>query len=418
VKHTIFLCFIFSIVFIHFSFSQTIEPYLPEKKEKIPEVEIPKVFDIDTKVQEKTMEKILPPQQYLEQALEVEIDSASYILGPGDLLLVNIWGPLSNQIMSQITAEGYVVIPSIMDIKVAGLSLADGSEKIKMTLDKYFKDTDFTIRLMKMRKFRVYATGEITIPGTYFVRGSDSLSDLIEIAQGLSSGADETGIQLRHLHGAVDTVDISEFYRFGNNEANPYLQGGDVIYVPAVDLTEDYITIEGNFESPGIYQLKSDESLYAILSRLKLLNRESNIQNIELIRDDQNFSFNLMNDVNSAMQEMLRKGDRIYIAPIQEYVYVSGEVRQSGAFPYRANYTSKDYYGMSGPMESARSVDKIYVIRGLTGEVVKGGDVVVEKGDVVVVPQRGRENTKDIMAILTPVISITFSMIALILSSR
>jgi protein involved in polysaccharide export with SLBB domain len=311
-----------------------------------------------------------------------------------------------------------VVIPGISDVYVSGLSLAAGSGKIQNELDKYFRDTQFTVRLMRMRKFRVYAVGEITTPGTYFMRGADRLSDLIELAQGVSSGGDETHITIQHVDGTIDTVDISDFYRRGIKEANPYLAGGDIVHVPMISLKRNYVFIEGNLDFPGIYQTKENETLVEFLYRLKVINRESNIEDISLTRSGQTIPFNFLTQIDSARTEVLRSGDRLFIPPAQEYVYVKGEVFQPGAYPYLANFKAKDYAGMAGVLETAQSIDKITVVRASLGQIIDGGETVVGKGDVIVVPQRRRENVKDILAILTPIISIGLSTFAIIQASK
>jgi protein involved in polysaccharide export with SLBB domain len=414
--------FIFiTILFISHLHSQSVKPYRKEQDKKTQEEEglkFQKDFDIDLKSQEKSVERVLPPQQFLEQTLEVAIDSSRYILGPGDLMLVNILGPLENQIYSEVTPEGYLVIPGISDVYVSGLTLSEGAKKIISLLDQYFKETEFTVRLIHMRKFRVYAVGEISNPGTYFMRGADRLSDLIELARGISSGGDETRISIQHVDGTADTVDLSQFYRQGIKESNPYLAGGDVVHIPMISLKRNYVFIEGNLEFPGIYQVKKDETLVEFLYRLKVINRESNIENISLTRDGKTTPYNLLKSLDSARSEVLQSGDRLFIPPTQLYVYVKGEVYQPGAYPYLANFKAKDYAGMAGILETAQSVDRIKVVRASLGEIIEGGETVIGKGDVVVVPQRGRENTKDILAILTPIISIGLSTFAIIQASK
>ncbi|UCF63714.1 MAG: polysaccharide biosynthesis/export family protein, partial [bacterium] len=195
--------------------AQGVTPYRQAQQKQEETIQLPKDIDIDLKTREKTVERVIPPQQYQEQTLEKSIDSSKYILGPGDLLLINILGPLENQVFTEVTLEGYVVIPGIADLKVSGMTLHEGSDYIKSELNYYFRDSRFSIRLMRMRKFRVYVVGEIVKPGTYFMRGTDRLSDLIELAQGISSGGDETRISIQHIDGTADTVDISDFYRNG-----------------------------------------------------------------------------------------------------------------------------------------------------------------------------------------------------------
>jgi len=396
--------------------AQSIRP--DRQAEQKPNTETPKQFDIDLGFQQKTPDKIIPSQQYLEQALEVAVDSNSYKLGPGDLLQISVWGILENQFLTEITAEGYVVIPTISEIYVSGLTLADGSLLIKENLKRYFKKASFSIRLIKMRKFRVFVVGEIIYPGTYYLRAADRLDDAIQLAGGLTQWGDNTRIQLRHKNEKVDTLNLSDFYLSGILDENPNLDGGDIILVPAIDLQKNYAIIEGNVGSEGIYQIRPKETLFAFLTRVQALNRKSNIDNVLLIRNEQKILFNLMSNESKARTEFLQTGDRIIVPTNRDRVYVKGEVFQPGPVAYLANYKAKDYAGLAGIMETAKKIEDIYVIRMASGKIEKGGDVVVQKGDIVVVPQRGRELFKDYMSILTPIISIGLSTYAIIQASK
>lgn len=374
--------------------------------------------DTDVNQLQKTNEEIIPQPQYLEQALEKEIDSTQYVLGPGDVLLIKVWGILENQFMAEVTPEGFVIIPTIREIRVAGETLAAGIAKIKQSMEQYFTDAAFSVRLIKLRKFRVFVVGEIRQSGTYYLRYSDRLGDAIQLAGGLTTWGDDTRIQLRHLNGAVDTVNISKFYVDGDLEQNPNLDAGDVIYIPPIDLERDYVTIEGNVGSEGIYQLRKRETLFDFLSRVRALNRRSDIRNVLLVRGEEAKTFNLLDEQFSIGQVVLQKGDKIIVPTNRNQVYVKGEVAQPGALPYLANYTAEDYAGIAGVLETAKKMNEIYVIHTATGEVEKGNRVVVQKGDIVVVPRRGRELFKEYLAIITPVISMGLSVYAIIRTVR
>ena len=142
------------------------------------------VFDIDFDKLNKSRESIIQQPQMLEQAFDKEIDSTKYILGPGDQLLIKIWGILDDQFLTEITPEGYLIIPSIAEVMVSGKALSEASQIIKIELNRSFKNASFSIRLVRMRKFRVYVVGEIEMPGTYYLRASDRVVDAIQLAGG------------------------------------------------------------------------------------------------------------------------------------------------------------------------------------------------------------------------------------------
>ena len=375
------------------------------------------VFDVDLQQTQKSNEQILPQQQFLEQAFEKSIDPESYILGPGDQLLIKISGIIEKQIPVTVSPEGYL-LPVITDIYVSGKTLSESAALIKQALSRTYLNATFSVRLMKLRKFRVFVVGEVRNPGTYYLRAVDRISDVIQLAGGLTDWGDDTQIEVRHLNGQADTVNINQFYLTGELKNNIQLEGGDIVFVPPINLTENYVIIEGNVGSQGIYQTRENETLFQFLTRLQAINRRSDIENIVLLRGDSRKTFNLLNSETPARGEVLQTGDRIIIPSRQNVVYVRGEVIQPGALPYLANYTAKDYAGKAGILETAKDLKELTVVRARTGEVLKGEDVIVESGDLVVVPRRSRESFKDVLAILTPLISIGISAYALIQSTK
>jgi protein involved in polysaccharide export with SLBB domain len=339
-------------------------------------------------------------------------------MGPGDQLLIKIWGALDTQFITAVSPEGYVIIPSVSEVFVSGKTLAATSELIRAEMEKVFKNAQFSVRLVRMRKFRVFVVGEVQNPGSYYLRSVDRLSDAIQLAQGLVGWGDDTRIQIRHESGEIDTVNVSEFYVTGDLQYNPALTGGDIVFVPPIDLQKKYVILEGNVGSQGLYQIRPNENLFSLLTRLKTINRRSDIENVVIIRDSEKKVFNLLQNQSAVTQEILQNGDRIMIPTIRDQVYVKGEVAQPGPFPYLANYTAKDYAGLAGMLASAKDFNKVYVIHAETGQVEKGGNVVVDNGDIVVVPKSTRENVKDYLAIITPLISIALSTVAIIQASK
>ncbi len=375
------------------------------------------VFDVDLQQTQQTNEQILPQQQFFEQAFEKSIDPESYILGPGDQLLIRVSGIFEKIFSVTVSPEGYL-LPNVTDVYVSGKTLSESVALITQALSRTYLNATFSVKLMKLRKFRVFIVGEVRYPGTYYLRAVDRVGDVIQLAGGLMDWGDDARIEIRHIDGTIDTVNINEFYLTGDLAYNPQLRGGDIIYIPSIDLQQNYVIIEGNVGSQGIYQIRENETIFDFLTRLRAINRRSDIENVILIRSNSRKRFNLLNSDTPARQEVLQTGDRIIIPSRQNNVYVRGEVVQPGALPYLANYTTKDYAGKAGILETAKSLDNLYVIRSETGQIEKGKDVIVGNGDIVVVPRRSRETFKDILTILTPIISIGISSYALIKSTN
>ncbi|HQV33572.1 MAG TPA: polysaccharide biosynthesis/export family protein [Calditrichia bacterium] len=397
-----------------FGLAQVTLPETNEGDESSSKIQLPSsnVFDIDLRNMSRSRDRIIQPQ-LLEQAYESAIDSSQYMLGPGDQLLVKIWGVLDEQFLTGVTPEGYVIIPGVDEVLVSEKTLSEGAILIEAAMGRAFRNSQFSVRLVKMRKFRVSVVGEVEFPGSYFLRSVDRVIDALQLANGLSSWADDTRIQVRHLSGKVDTVNLSEFFLNGDMGNNIQLQGGDQIYVPPIDPSKGYVILEGNVGSQGIYQIRPEERLLEFLSRVRAINRRSNIDNIVLLRGEERLNISLLAGVE-ADKITLQNGDRLMVPTISDQVYVQGEVLKPGPYPYLANYTARHYAGQAGILETSRPVSDLYVIRAATGEKVEGENVIISNGDVVVVPRRTRETVKDYLAILTPVISIVISVAAIL----
>ncbi len=389
------------------------------------------VFDRQSEQYRRSMERFYQERSFtrtvVNQVLEDTLEARDYVVGPGDQFTLHIFGGLEDQFSFTVLPEGVVLIPTIGPLEISGLTLKKSKRKIVNFVKDYYVNADISVNLTALRKYRVYLSGEVNEPGTYFIQRTDRLSDILEASGmvgveegsntatiGLNDWADETRIQIRHENGQCDTVDLSRFYRNGDKNENPYLNGGDVIYVPSIDLTKDYVTIEGNVGYQGIYSLRPDEDLFEFLRRVQALNKRSNLESIILFRDGERNDVDLINNMAAYVDYDLQNRDRIIIPTTYNRVYVRGEVMNPGGYPYLANYKARDYIGQAGALDTAVGMDEISVIRHETGEILKGADVVVKKGDTVILPKRTREVFKDYMSILMPIVSIAISTVALI----
>ncbi|KAA3617838.1 MAG: hypothetical protein D8M58_00175 [Calditrichaeota bacterium] len=363
------------------------------------------------------------------QVLESELDADQYIIGPGDHFKVSIFGELEESFDFKVLPEGKVLIPTVGEIDLNDILLRDAKRRIKDAVSTNYINATVSVNLTGLRKFRVYYTGEVKAPGTYFAQGSDRLSDIIEISlvqatmpnevtSSLSDWADDTRIQITHADKSIDMYDLSQFYRLGDKSQNPYLQGGDIIYVPSIDLNKAYVIIEGNVGFQGVHTLKKNETLFNFLTRVSALSKKSNLQSIIVERNSQNEVIDILNDQESYRGYTLQNKDKIIIPTIHDRVYVRGEVFNPGSQPYLAHYTAKDYVGRAGALDSAVDIEDVLIMRQSTSVVLQGADVIIEKGDTIVLPKRARELFKDYMQILTPIISIGLSAYAIIQASK
>lgn len=373
-------------------------------------------FDLKFELEKpgKTEELMIPQPGWLGQIYEKEIDPNQYILGPGDQLIIKMLGTIEQQFVTVVTPEGFIIIPTIPRVYVGGNSLTEAEKLVVQAMGKIYKDAEFTLNILQMRAFKLYVVGEVTNPGTYVSSSINRVSDAITMAGGLTKWADETRIEIKNASAKIDTIEINEFYLNGDLNNNPLLNGGETIYIPSIDLSKQNVIVESNEIPDGIYQIKKGESLYDFLKRNKALKQEVELDNIIVKRNSKEHVFNLLYDLNEVKNFILSHHDNILIQSVNNRVFVTGEVRYPTSYPYLVNYTAKDYVGHAGLLESSKDINSIRVVHVKTGKTEKGKDVVVEKGDIIIVPRKTRDVTRDYLTIIVPVISLGLTAFALI----
>lgn len=317
------------------------------------------------------------------EALENAVDPEQYLVGPGDVFSFNIWGALEEQIPLMVSPEGRLIIPSVGEIDVNGLTLTAARERVLDRAKPVYAGSEVSLSLEALRFFRVHVVGEVQFPGTYVARAVDRVSELITLAGGPTERAWKGGIEIRHWNGMQDTLDLNAFELTGQLDSDRFATGGDVIFVPPIGLGHDLVKVEAEQETSGSYRIDPGETLLGFLQRVRALKRNSDLSKILVIRQEQGKDRYLypFSPASTDLEFALLPGDRVVLP--SQYVYVKGSVRLPGAYPYVFNLTAKEYAGMAGGDFRSGNIKGVKVYHNRTGETESGANVLVEPGDVV-----------------------------------
>ncbi|MBD3334490.1 MAG: hypothetical protein GF355_03150, partial [Candidatus Eisenbacteria bacterium] len=192
-----------------------------------------------------------PPTPGPGEALESPVAGEDYILGPGDRLTISIWRPQPVTYELTISLEGGVLLPSVGDVRVSGLTLNDARELIADELRSQYRDARITITLTRLRRFQVHVLGQVESPGTYLASAVDRISAAVAWAGGLTEDASQRRILV--FNGDVHRAsgDLFLFLKRGVPNYNPLLRDGDIVYVPFAGET---FSVKGAVHEPGEYE--------------------------------------------------------------------------------------------------------------------------------------------------------------------
>ena len=195
--------------------------------------------------------------------LERAIDGAAYLVGPGDVLLLSVYGPTPLTHTLPVTLEGKVLIPDVGEIEVDRLLLDEAKERIRELVLRTYPRADVGISFATLRRFQVHVLGQVEGPGTYLATAVDRVSDAVYWAGGLRDRAGDRRVQVYNSDTLRATADLFAFLRRGELGGNPTLLDGDVILVPFM---ERRFTVLGAVNDPmSIGHLPGDTFRDALL---------------------------------------------------------------------------------------------------------------------------------------------------------
>jgi protein involved in polysaccharide export with SLBB domain len=186
----------------------------------------------------------------------------NYVLGPGDQLIIDVYGASKETLMLTITPDGDVVIPECGPIHVSGLSVSSAQNRIRSTMGKYYQTSSIKTTLGQTRTISVNVMGEVKVPGTYTLSAFSTVFHALYMAGGINELGTLRSIKVIRQGKQISVVDIYEFILHGRLAGNVRLADNDVIQVGPYECIVD---IDGRVKRPMAYEMRKDESLATLL---------------------------------------------------------------------------------------------------------------------------------------------------------
>lgn len=187
----------------------------------------------------------------------------SYVLGPGDELIVLVTGQNESSVRTKVTPEGNLQIPYAGIVYVNGFTIEQATNLIRAKMVKIYPglrsgQTQLTVNLGNTRSIRITVVGEAKTPGTYTLSSLATLYNVLYNAGGPNANGSLRDIELIRNNKLYKTVDFYDFLQSGVLSGNVRLEDQDVIRIPVY---RKRVAIQGEVKRPAIYELKDNEQL-------------------------------------------------------------------------------------------------------------------------------------------------------------
>ena len=186
----------------------------------------------------------------------------NYVLGPGDQVIVDIYGASQRTLQLTVSPEGDVTVPGYGPIQVSGLTVAAANSKIRSTLGSRYSSSNVKLAVGQTRTILVNVMGEVKTPGTYHLSAFSTVFHALYMAGGINDLGTLRNVKVFRNGNLVTVVDIYEYILNGRLAGNIRLQENDVIQVGPYDCL---VGITGKVKRPMYYEMRKNESVSTLL---------------------------------------------------------------------------------------------------------------------------------------------------------
>ena len=272
----------------------------------------------------------------------------NYRLGPGDEVIIDIWGASQNTIQEVISPDGNIMVEGLGPVYLNGKTVQEADAYIKKVFSQIYSgldgaDSNSSIKLSlgQNRSILVNVMGDVENPGTYQLSSFATVFNAIYMAGGVNDLGSVRNIKLFHENNEIATIDMYDYIRNGKVQDDIRLSDNDVVIVSSNSLL---VTIDGRIRRPMYYEMTQDETLDKLIEYAGGLESDAYRKDVRVIRmgDFQREIYTVTSEQQSGFK--LMDGDSVYVDSIQvtfaNMAEVRGAVYRPGMFQIDGEITT------------------------------------------------------------------------------
>jgi protein involved in polysaccharide export with SLBB domain len=264
----------------------------------------------------------------------------NYKLGPGDEVIIDIWGSNQNTIRETISPDGNINIETLGLVYLNGMTVKEADNYLRRELSKIYssidgKNTDIKLSLGQIRTIQINVMGEVAVPGTYALSSFSTVFHALYRAGGVNNLGSLRNIYLMRNGKKVATLDVYDFILKGQTMDDIRLQEGDVIIIPTYEMLVD---IQGNVKRPMFYEMKNGETVKNLIEFAGNFTGNAYTKNIRMTRQNgHEYQIYTIDDLDYSVFKLM-DGDVLSVSAMldryENRVEISGAVYRPGIYQF------------------------------------------------------------------------------------
>ena len=270
-----------------------------------------------------------------------------YVVGPGDELLIQMWGQVTLNGRYTVDRSGSIYIPQVGTVHVSGLSFAQMHDFLKAQIARVFRNFDLNVNMGQLRSIQVFVVGQARRPGSYTISSLSTLINALFATGGPTPQGSMRHIQLKRAGKVVVDFDLYDLLLRGDKSKDEQLLPGDVIYIPPVG---PQVAVAGSVKAPAIYELESADST-TVGEILELAAGLTNVASKETVRLERVDERRMRSITEVGLDApgratVLHDGDLLEVVAVsgqyKDAVTLRGNVANPGRYTWKAGMRIRD----------------------------------------------------------------------------
>jgi protein involved in polysaccharide export with SLBB domain len=260
-----------------------------------------------------------------------------YVLGPGDMLGLKMWGRSTQTFTLAIDREGRILLPEAGSLAVGGMTLSQAQPLIETGMQGQFRNAHVSVTVARLRSVRVYVVGDVQRPGGYDVSPLATPLSVLYAAGGPTASGSLRTVRLMRGDRLLKETDLYELLIHGVHDQPAHFESGDTLFVPP---RGPEVAIAGGVLRPAIYELcKPEATLSALIADAGGTTAAAALDHITIERIDAHHARETVTlDAKALADFRVRDGDRVLVSSILPYseraIYLEGHVVRPGRLPW------------------------------------------------------------------------------------
>ncbi|WP_137222147.1 SLBB domain-containing protein [Shewanella sp. MEBiC00475] len=300
---------------------------------------------------------------------------SDYMVGPGDVIKVQLYGKESNEYSLTINRDGTIQIPDLGPVSVVGLSFSDLRQELTKRIKQQMIGIESNISMGELRSIRIFIAGDAYKPGSYTVSSLSTITQALFVAGGVNEIGSLRNVQVKRKGKLVGSFDLYDLLLRGDASGDINLRSGDVVFIPSIG---GLVSVAGEVRRPAIYELKKNETIANVINMAAGLKQGAYPKNSSIERYNDNGLKTIVNvdlTTKNGNNTLAKAGDYIRVKSAsnqyEDAITVLGAVVRPGKYQWKQQRISDLLPSIWGDLLLSADLDYGLIIR----EINNHGDI-------------------------------------------